>query len=320
MRVRAWASTAPHGRGAIACVELAGDVETLCARIGVSLPGVGGLGVRDLAGVDEGVVVRWHGGRVTLMTHGAPVVVEALLATLCEAGAERASDVVCERFPEARSLVEACALDAVGRCASPVGVDVLLGQLRLWEQAAPVLSEREHVALSRLLHPPLVVAIGRANVGKSTLLNALASRCVSVVSAEAGTTRDHVGVSLDLERVRVRWVDTPGVRDGVGSAEARAGAIVTRLMDSADLVVHCGDAEHGWLEGIEDNRVLRCATRGDLGVADRADVVTAAGRGDGVAELAKEVRERLVPGGVLEAAGRGRWVFDAVLARGGGAD
>ncbi len=54
-------------------------------------------------------------------------------------------------------------------------------------------SEARDRVLRRLIDPPLVVAIGPPNIGKSSLLNALAGRSVALVADEAGTTRDHVG-------------------------------------------------------------------------------------------------------------------------------
>jgi len=57
-----------------------------------------------------------------------------------------------------------------------------------------------------------VVVIGAPNVGKSSLVNALAQRDVAIVSDVAGTTRDVIEVHLDLDGYPVTLVDTAGLR------------------------------------------------------------------------------------------------------------
>lgn len=91
---------------------------------------------------------------------------------------------------------------------------------------------------SERLRDGLVVAIaGAPNVGKSTLMNALARREVAIVSPHAGTTRDVIEVQLDLRGYPVTLIDTAGIREtedpveqeGVRRAKARA--------EGADLVL-----------------------------------------------------------------------------------
>ncbi|MEO0715676.1 MAG: GTPase, partial [Planctomycetota bacterium] len=151
------------------------------------------------------------------------------------------------------------------------------------------------------------VAGGAANIGKSSLLNALAASAVAAVADEPGTTRDHVGVELALDGVAVRWLDTPGVSGApVDAVDAEARQAVGALIESAALVVLCGDA--GGPEpdaaglGIEVlTRVLRVALRADRAadVPAWADVVTSAAERRGLAELAGMVRRWLVPDEVL---------------------
>ena len=64
-----------------------------------------------------------------------------------------------------------------------------------------------------------VVLAGAPNVGKSSLLNALARREAAIVSAEAGTTRDVIEVRLDLEGLPVIVSDTAGLRAATGEVE-----------------------------------------------------------------------------------------------------
>lgn len=65
-----------------------------------------------------------------------------------------------------------------------------------------------------------VALLGAVNAGKSTALNAISGREAVITSAEAGTTRDIVSVKMDLGGVPVTFMDTAGLRDGVGAVEA----------------------------------------------------------------------------------------------------
>jgi tRNA modification GTPase len=58
-----------------------------------------------------------------------------------------------------------------------------------------------------------VAIIGAPNAGKSTLINTLAQRNVSIVSAFAGTTRDTIETQVDVDGLPVRLIDTAGLRD-----------------------------------------------------------------------------------------------------------
>jgi tRNA modification GTPase len=92
-------------------------------------------------------------------------------------------------------------------------------------------------AAERLREGLEFVILGPPNAGKSTLLNALAGEDIAIVSAIPGTTRDAVGVRLDLGGVPVHLTDTAGLREtsdvieaeGVRRAQARAG--------KADLII-----------------------------------------------------------------------------------
>jgi tRNA modification GTPase len=73
-----------------------------------------------------------------------------------------------------------------------------------------------------------VVIAGPPNVGKSTLMNALARRDVSIVSSIPGTTRDLVEASLDLRGFPVTLVDTAGLRESDDPIERARRAYVRR--------------------------------------------------------------------------------------------
>lgn len=83
-----------------------------------------------------------------------------------------------------------------------------------------------------------VAIIGAPNVGKSTLLNALAGREAAITSEVAGTTRDVIEIRLDLGGLPVTLLDTAGVREtedrveaiGISRAVARGRAADLRIV------------------------------------------------------------------------------------------
>jgi len=86
-----------------------------------------------------------------------------------------------------------------------------------------------------------VVLAGAPNVGKSSLLNALAGRDAAIVSPHAGTTRDPVEVTLDLGGVPVTLVDTAGLRDSDDPVEAEGIARARQRAARAHLVLTLSD-------------------------------------------------------------------------------
>ena len=88
-----------------------------------------------------------------------------------------------------------------------------------------------------------VVIAGPPNVGKSTLMNALARRDVSIVSAISGTTRDLIEVALELRGYPVTLVDTAGIRETDDPIEREGVARARRRAEEADLTLWLTDAE-----------------------------------------------------------------------------
>ena len=88
------------------------------------------------------------------------------------------------------------------------------------------------------LREGLVFAItGRPNVGKSSLMNALAERDVAIVSATPGTTRDALETRVVLGGVPVTLVDTAGLRDAIDEIEAEGVRRARARAAAADLVL-----------------------------------------------------------------------------------
>lgn len=86
-----------------------------------------------------------------------------------------------------------------------------------------------------------VVLAGPPNVGKSSLLNALARREAAIVSDEAGTTRDVVEVHLDLGGLPVVVSDTAGIREAQGKVEREGIRRSLERAAEADLIIWLSD-------------------------------------------------------------------------------
>ena len=98
-----------------------------------------------------------------------------------------------------------------------------------------------------------VVILGRPNVGKSSLLNALLQEDRAIVTEAPGTTRDTIEEYLDIKGMPVRIVDTAGIREAVEAVEEIGILRARQKLEEADLVLLLVDASVGPTE--EDHRL-----------------------------------------------------------------
>lgn len=87
-----------------------------------------------------------------------------------------------------------------------------------------------------------VVLVGSPNVGKSSLLNALAGRDRAIVTEVAGTTRDTLQETIRIDGVELTLVDTAGLRDASDSIEAEGIRRARKELQRADLALAVLDA------------------------------------------------------------------------------
>jgi len=114
------------------------------------------------------------------------------------------------------------------------------GQLqRLHQQLALV---RQRAGQGALLREGIrVVIAGQPNAGKSSLLNALAGAELAIVTPIAGTTRDKVEQTIQIEGVPLHVIDTAGLRDGADEVEQIGIARAWEAIHAADAVLMLHD-------------------------------------------------------------------------------
>lgn len=136
-----------------------------------------------------------------------------------------------------------------------------------------------------------VAIVGRPNVGKSTLLNALAQRDAAITSSRAGTTRDVIEVRMDLNGLPVTLLDTAGLREGEDEVEAEGVNRAIARGRAADLRVFLKEAEEELPISPEDGDIVLLPK-----VDERVDQEggVSGKTGQGVAELIAQMTEVLV--------------------------
>lgn len=87
-----------------------------------------------------------------------------------------------------------------------------------------------------------VAIVGKPNVGKSSLLNALLQADRAIVTDIPGTTRDTIEESLNLEGIPIKLVDTAGIHETADTVERQGVERSRTYLDSADLVLMMFDA------------------------------------------------------------------------------
>ena len=158
-------------------------------------------------------------------------------------------------------------------------------------------TEQSHRLAAHVRDGFTVALVGLPNVGKSSLLNALAARDVAIVTDVAGTTRDALSVPIELGGFLVNVVDTAGMRETDDQVEALGVSRAIQAALSADLVLWLIDARGEDPEiaaRLVDAPLLKVAAKQDLWTGSGFDVGVSVVTGEGLDIVLEAIRLRLL--------------------------
>ena len=270
---------------------------------------------------EEVVVHRESDSAIELHCHGGQAAITRIEQILVNGGCRRISwqewvyRQEADPFAAAARLALAAArtrrtaailLDqyrgALRRAVEKIEASLQAGALDDARQGAEALLAHAQTGL-HLARPWQVVIAGPPNVGKSSLVNAIAGYQRAIVHSTPGTTRDIVTLRTAIDGWPVEIFDTAGLREA-GDEIERAGIDLARQrILAADLVVLVSDISQPWSE--RDTALLE-ACPGALLVHNKGDLPHARGprpRGvelsaigaEGIDALCEEIAQRLVP-------------------------
>jgi len=150
--------------------------------------------------------------------------------------------------------------------------------------------------------------VGRPNVGKSSLFNALLEQDRAIVTEIPGTTRDVVSETAAIGGIPVKLYDTAGIRQASETVEALGIERSYRTMADADLTLVVVDAfapltaeDEALMERARrQGKWLAVANKCDLAPASRAGLAVSALTGEGIPQLREAILHAVAPACVFE--------------------
>ena len=251
-------------------------------------PRLGSIG----AGLGDEVVATIIGRRpprVELHGHGGAAAVELVIDSLRGAGAELRADFEWARA-DAGGTLESAAMNELARAPTARAAEILLDQtagalshaiaetaelcldVAGFEAARSRLRRLIDVGRAgvRLVAGTRVAILGRPNVGKSSLLNALLGYERAIVDRTAGTTRDVVAAQAAVDGRLVEFIDTAGLRDARDDIESAGIEAARGVRANVDIVILVFDGSQP-LESA-DEQVLALRDDRTILVANKCDL------------------------------------------------
>jgi small GTP-binding protein len=299
----------PPGPAAIAVVRLVGDQTAdflqryFSKPVTTQRPTHGILSGPDRVIDDPLVILHADGRTADLNVHGGPWVVRQVLDLANRSGFQ---SLAAHQVPlpaqalDGEDEIETAMLASLPAARTELALRCLLTQ----STASRRFARRGDRSLWWLLHPPRVVIVGAANVGKSTLANQLFAQERSIMADVPGTTRDWVGEIAEIDGLAVYLIDTPGLRDTADPIEHAAITASGDQIKQADLILLVVDAastveeQREWAERfpaalVVRNKCDKTAAPAPLGEV-RPHLFTVASEGRGMDAVRQAIRRRFV--------------------------
>ncbi len=141
--------------------------------------------------------------------------------------------------------------------------DILAQTLNLYKENARILRQIAEISKSKkgLVEGFKIAIVGKANVGKSSLLNAMLAKNRAIVSNTAGTTRDRVEDELKIGTHLVRIIDTAGIRKSDDEVEQIGVKLSLAAIEEADIIIAVFDSSRQM--DIEDEQIFKILKKCD---------------------------------------------------------
>ncbi len=179
---------------------------------------------------------------VDLINSSTAVAAQSAMRSLSGEFSERAHKIV-EKIVNLRMFIEAAIDFPEEEIDFLANSDIALTIKQIRQDLKELINQS--TAGSLLREVVTVVIAGRPNAGKSSLFNRLALQERAIVTPHPGTTRDTLDVTIDVNGLAVRLIDTAGLRD-ISDAIEKEGILRTRqAVQSADVVLYVIDSEQG---------------------------------------------------------------------------
>lgn len=158
------------------------------------------------------------------------------------------------------------------------------------KQLTDIRQEIEHLSRTfqeaRFFREGLSVAIvGRPNVGKSSLLNAMLKKDKAIVTEIPGTTRDLIEDYLNINGLPIRIMDTAGIRNSYETVEKEGIKRSLNAIDNADFIIAMFDGSEDMteddielLEKIRDKNAVIAVNKSDLPQRIPIDIIQRSGK------------------------------------------
>ncbi len=309
----------PPGRGAVASVRLICTTSDQAAALDDAFTAASGMRPSE-APVDRVLFGSWRGEDVVLVRtaaaewevhcHGGEAAVTRIISEFQTAPPARPESAIDELLLQTRTtktarlvLAQAGGVlrNALSEAVEATTDDVFrecLQELLRWQWLVP-----------HLVEPWCVVIAGPPNVGKSSLMNAIAGYERAIVYDQPGTTRDAVRTELVLDGWPFCLIDTAGIRRQTDDPVESLGIAGARnLLDVADLILIAVDHTVGWTD--EHEHIVAAASddtpkgivcckcdlprRGPEPPDGWTVLRTSAEQGDGLEQLADWITSRLI--------------------------